>query len=426
MPPSQITADVAVVGAGLCGLRTATLLQQAGRTVTVLEAAETIGGRTPTTRLGTQHHDLGGELVGRDYHATRRLLHELGLHLTPVPRLTWVTLLPHTRPLRNLPHLPPFLRALRRLSAAARQLPAERPWEHLSATRWDAVTVSDWLDHQHVHGSPRRLLTTLIRTFAAADPGEMSLLHLLYWVRTAPGLFTTLSRETRWRIAQGADSPARALADQLTQPVQVHSHVTRIEQDDRGVTLTTAGRRTHRARHALVCLPLPATATLGFTPPLPPAHRRLLDEARSGHLTKIVATLTRHQGRHHRRVALGEGILTLALRDGARAEGFAPGPYARLPEAELAAELRGLLDLSPADVQDTAVRRWATDPLAGGAYPVFRPGQLVTHGPQLRASHGRVHFAGADRSTWPGTIEGAVRDAQRAAASLLSRTGASS
>ena len=49
----------------------------------------------------------------------------------------------------------------------------------------------------------------------------------------------------------------------------------------------------------------------------------------------------------------------------------------------------------------------------------FAPGQLTRHGPALRASHGRVHFAGADRSVWPGTMEGAVADGERVAARLL-------
>ncbi len=422
MTSSETPADVAVVGAGLCGLRAATLLQQAGRDVVVLEASERIGGRTPTSQLGAERHDLGGELIGRDYHATRELLDQLGLHLSPVPRLTWVRLLPHTHPLRSLPGLPSLWRALRRLATMARQLTDDRPWEHPKAEVWDAVTVAEWLDARHVHGSPRQLLTTLIRTFAAADPREMSLLHLLCWIRAAPGLFTTLSRESRWRITEGADSPSRELADQLITPLQLYTTVSHLEQDDEIVILTTSDQRIYRARHVLVCLPLPATAAVGFTPSLPAEHQRLLTEVRSGHLTKIVATLAQHQGRHHRRVALGEGLLTLALRDGARAEGFASGPNAEAVEPDLAADLRRLLGLDAADVRATALHRWAADPLADGAYPVFRPGQLTTYGPQLRTSHGRIHFAGADRSIWPGTIEGAVRDAQRAAHALLAQT----
>ncbi|WP_193762959.1 FAD-dependent oxidoreductase [Micrococcus sp. FDAARGOS_333] len=52
---------------------------------------------------------------------------------------------------------------------------------------------------------------------------------------------------------------------------------------------------------------------------------------------------------------------------------------------------------------------------AGGAYPAFAPDQLTHYGPLLRSTYGRVLMAGADRSERPGTMEGAVRDGNRAA-----------
>lgn len=46
---AQTNCDVIIIGAGVAGLRAAALLHQAGKTVRVLEAADTVGGRIRTT-----------------------------------------------------------------------------------------------------------------------------------------------------------------------------------------------------------------------------------------------------------------------------------------------------------------------------------------------------------------------------------------
>lgn len=79
------TAGVIVVGAGLCGLTVATLLEQAGMSVAVLEAAGEVGGRTRSRWVGGRRLDVGGELVGTDCHQLRRLISGLGLHLDTGP-----------------------------------------------------------------------------------------------------------------------------------------------------------------------------------------------------------------------------------------------------------------------------------------------------------------------------------------------------
>ncbi len=50
--PSELTADVAVIGAGLAGLTAARTLQRAGKRVHVIEADDRVGGRVWTVRSG--------------------------------------------------------------------------------------------------------------------------------------------------------------------------------------------------------------------------------------------------------------------------------------------------------------------------------------------------------------------------------------
>src|SRR6187401_2007060 len=78
----RLQVDVAIVGAGLAGLTAAHRLTQAGvGSLVVLEAKETVGGRTMRVPLGIDDGSLdgGGELIGPGQDAMYRLLGELGI-----------------------------------------------------------------------------------------------------------------------------------------------------------------------------------------------------------------------------------------------------------------------------------------------------------------------------------------------------------
>lgn len=77
-----------VVGAGPAGLAAAYRLANAGLRVTVLEAANAIGGRTRTERVGDFTVNTGASFVASFYDATLALLRELRLEtLAPNPQL---------------------------------------------------------------------------------------------------------------------------------------------------------------------------------------------------------------------------------------------------------------------------------------------------------------------------------------------------
>lgn len=78
--------DVAVIGAGLAGLRCAALLAEGGRDVVVLEAADVVGGRQRTDEVDGFLLDRGFQVLNPAYPAVRRAIDvpALGLRSFPV------------------------------------------------------------------------------------------------------------------------------------------------------------------------------------------------------------------------------------------------------------------------------------------------------------------------------------------------------
>lgn len=85
------TSDVIIIGAGAAGLFAAYTLVKAGKTVTVLEARNRLGGRIHTVKSTgfPGHVELGAEFVHGNLPVTLNLLDEAGIAYTPVSFEMW-------------------------------------------------------------------------------------------------------------------------------------------------------------------------------------------------------------------------------------------------------------------------------------------------------------------------------------------------
>ncbi|MGI9417289.1 MAG: flavin monoamine oxidase family protein [Geminicoccaceae bacterium] len=404
--------DVAIVGAGAAGLAAARRLLAAGRSVTVLEARDRIGGRAWT------EPDLAGHPV------------DLGASFIHV----WLDN-PWTEIARRHGVETVVDRRRRFLYVDGREA-APTEFSAFMAARQQAGEQVDEAAAMPVDGSIAEALD-LDGPFATQARASLGPWLLGAENRDASALDFSrgVSGEDRL-VPSGYGNLVGAYGHGV--PVHLSTPVTRIRTRANRVDVTTDGA-TLTADHALVTVPIGALAAehIRFEPGLDADHLRAIDGLPMGLLQKIVLAFDGDPFGLgdayylHERTATDAAALYLCRPCGSdHVIAFVGGDLARRLEVEgeaAAAEfalqpLRGLFGRS-VDQRFAASRqtRWGADPLALGSYSVARPGasdhRLAFHRP-----HGeRVHFAGeaAEASGWAATVAGAFMSGQRAADAIL-------
>lgn len=441
--------DVVVIGAGISGLVAARQVARSGRSVCVLEARDRVGGRTLNADLGDgKFVELGGQFTGPGQAAIQRVAAELGVdtfathnagaHLLELSgRIRrWHDPTPSVGPLASLS----FLRAQRELNAMASQVPPEAPWLAPQAERWDADTMAGWMRRRVRSARARTLLTTAVRVVWAAEPDEMSLLHVLAYISAGESLqrlANTRNGAQQDRFAGGSQLIAQRLAEQLARPPVLATPVRRILQDDGGIIVHADGL-TVRAERAIVAVPPMLAARIDFSPAMPAGREQLLARMPQGTALKYLAI---YDEPFWRRDGLSgqlgsDRFPVSATFDNSPPDGrpgvllgFVVGRHAKhllnLPTADREQAVSdcfaawfGARAGTPRQLLEAS---WTEDEWTRGCYcSNLTPGAWTSFGSWLRVPHGRVHWAGAETGVrWYGSMDAAVTSGERAAAEVL-------
>jgi monoamine oxidase len=223
--------DIAIVGAGSGGLRTAHRLMQYGITSTIYEANDRVGGRMYSNSdfFGDNRVvEWGGEFISTEHTAVRNLAHQLGLQLEDANKLSlgdeetyWIG----GQLYNEHDLLDEWVGGLYDTMKRAQQ---DAPWqpfynsehtaEHLYYDNLNAIQWMDDLGYPSDHWVHKLLLTDLVAEYGITDENSaLNLIYLLGWNTRNSGGLPLAGTDERLHVAGGNDLIPQGMANELPQ-----------------------------------------------------------------------------------------------------------------------------------------------------------------------------------------------------------------
>ena len=443
--------DVVVLGAGLGGLHAASLLEQAGARVTVLEADTRVGGRIRTLNDLPGNPETGGTQIGGAYKRIVDTARGLGLQLIPngrsplladdsmvyfingrrMTRALWIA--SPTNPFAEMHRGTPPDRLLGRLIGRS-PLADITAWREPTAATSVIDNVSA-LDHLRANGLSAEALRLLEVNNSYGDSlADTSLLNLYYTQTNIAEIMKTPGPTLG--VAGGNQRLSEAMANALRTPVQMGKRVAAVRLDAAGVEVTCGDGSRHRGRFVICALPLPAMRGIDFSPKLPQLLALAIQQLPYARVTQLHLEVKRQFWKE-------EGASPYVWSDGPIKRVFPSDPAGTGHPQTLTGWINGTETahwdaLSDADAESlalTEMRRifpasagalrlakrvsWHSTPLAGGAWANWAPGQITRFARIVGEPIGRLHFAGEHCAHGLRGMEGAMESGERAAHQIL-------
>ena len=304
MPDSRET-DVVIVGAGLAGLAAARRLTADGIDCVVLEARDRVGGRTLNHSIGDgKIVEVGGQWVGPTQTRVLELMRELGLESFPTYHQGEhvIEYRGRARPLhRDDPEArrsgcsPTSARRSGSSTGWRGQVPAEAPWTAPKAKEWDSQTLWSWMRRNVYTQGAREALSLAVEAVWAAQPEDLSLLHVLFYISSAGGLdalWDTEGGAQDARVVGGSQLISIRMAEELGDRVVLEAPVRRIAYEPDRVTVHADDLEVE-ARRAIVAMPPTLTCRIAYDPPMPALRDQLTQRIPQGAVIKCMAIYER-------------------------------------------------------------------------------------------------------------------------------------
>ena len=450
MTSEKNTYDCAVIGAGLAGLKAAQSLEQAGKSVVILEARDRVGGRLMPGTVADQTIDLGGQWVGPQQ---KLLLEEA--RMMKVETYKQFDKGKGTLQLNGkIKHFSGAIAGLSPLAMLdlsyafwkvermAQSLNADEPWASKHAERWDSETVESWLLHNVRTEGAREFFRIACRAVYCVEATDLSFLYFLSYVKMGHGLDVLLgtgggAQDSKFR--GGAWQIAEKLSASLKSEIRFETPVRAMSQSDSRVDIATE-RGVITATNVVCAIPPLLASRIDFGNSISAKRRALTERMPMGSVIKVHIAYDRPfwKNRGLSGAAISDALpfnvmfdqspedgscgILVGFFDGEHAIEFAEqGDNARRSVViDSVTQLLGADGANPIDYVD---QNWLAEEWSRGCYVGFMsPGVMTQLGSALREPSGRIHWAGTETATeWAGYMDGALQSGLRAAMEVLAR-----
>ncbi len=445
--------DVIVIGAGLAGLYSATLLEEAGVRVTVLEGGSRIGGRVQSVRVDGETLDVGATGIGPTHGRTLDILRRFKLASRPgggtLPSVFYVNgglVTAEQWPSSSHNKLKGEERAIVPSRIDTFYLDQFNPFDK----------VDDWLLPEHAHldiplgqflqqrGLSDEGLRLANVAINCADIWSTSTLPLLRdtakWQQIG---FVDAENEDLYSGGQyqpvacvgGNDRLAHALAGSLREPPQTNKIVGSIWYTSTGAIVECADGTRYEADKVIITVPLTALRSISFHPVLPREKHDLIRDAYYSGNTQFIL-------RVHDKFWESDGLPPSLWTDTPIERVFATpdstgeistlrvwinGIGSRrieqiLPEhqPQYVLDLLGRIRPSTKGKLSFVHRQsWTTNQFFQGEKFFFSAGQVHRFAPHMATPVGPLHFAGAHHRHVDQGMEAALQSGERAALEII-------
>lgn len=441
----KLDAEIIVLGAGLSGLHAARILSAEGKDVMLLEGSERIGGRLHTVDHGALGYtEGGGEQIGASYARLIDTATQLDVSLipdSPIRRSTtyyyqgqnysadqWKDLKPSPFPEAFAGSSPsgPLL------TLAGRNNPLKAPedWFDPRFVDYD-ISAQDFLLSAGFDGDAQKLIDQALNGNSLRRYSMMNLYRTLQLYAQSRDMGPSMS------VAGGAQRLPEAMAASLPRKVKTGQMIKKIMTEEDQVVIETQAGKSYRAEKCICALPFGALRHIEIKAFMPAEQVTAIDELP---YTQIMQVHMKAKKAFWEEDGLALDMWTdlpveriFADRgDDGNPNGlfrvWINGRGARRSvwtEREKIAErikayMKTVRPASEGLFDVLTVQDWTeTNPLAGGAYMHWAPGQIRKWAAIMGQPSSRLIFAGEHLSRLHTGMEGAMESGENAAFHLL-------